>query len=118
MGTPEGHSAQAQRHAHAPSSTSRTRRLLQLHRFVTSRACWRPHCASHANVFTTAPEETNVAGNENDWSSWMREARRGDALAYERLLAAIALTIRPAVRGSSGEDGLQRVGSEDSCKRS
>ncbi len=43
----------------------------------------------------------------------MREARQGDALAYQRLLAAIALTIRPAVRGRLARMGFSASDAED-----
>ncbi len=43
----------------------------------------------------------------------MRAARGGDALAYERLLAAIAATVRPAVRGRLARMGFGASDAED-----
>ncbi len=55
----------------------------------------------------------DVRGQEQNWSTWMCAARGGDALAYERLLAAIAATVRPAVRGRLGRMGLSASDAED-----
>ena len=43
----------------------------------------------------------------------MRAAREGDALAYERLLTAIATTVRPAVRGRLARMGFGTSDAED-----
>ncbi len=43
----------------------------------------------------------------------MRAARRGDGIAYERLLAAIATTVRPAIRGRLSRMGFGTSETED-----
>jgi RNA polymerase sigma-70 factor, ECF subfamily len=54
-----------------------------------------------------------VDEREADWSSWMKAASTGDAVAYRRLLAALAPFLRAVVRGRAAAYGLGHADVED-----
>lgn len=50
---------------------------------------------------------------ERDWAAWMRAAATGDAVAYRRLLEALAPFLRAVVRRRAGAFGVGDADAED-----